>query len=264
MEKSDFPSLVDLWQQLGDEYFKVLIDSENTDKIRDFIRWLIYLEAKKFEFIPIETDSEALHLLVECKRPLGWILPNLGYKTDGARALHVMQEWRKLATEHNYIGPILWQIPVGSTLKYTTPKLGPCWDDLKYLQNWLLQGDECTKKSLVFWIPRLVKNSTNKTIKQMEEHQANLRREYNLPRHHCRKFGSAALIAGLILAHLKRTRERVPLNCYYAASDTSHVEGGDIYVGAHTREGLLCSRWWNDPNYGGMGYFPLGVEELEE
>jgi hypothetical protein len=169
--------------------------------------------------------------------------------------------WRKYASDLGYTGPVAWRVKVGFTLKSHAPLAGPCYNKLGYLQNWELKNDEPTKDSLVFWVPRLARDSVSTTIPQMEKIRKDLRKHYKMPAHHSTTFGSIALLFALILAHFKRTGERVPLQYQYAASDTFHVGGDRLLAGVFSEGGLYCLDW-SEGAYGNVGFFLLGVEEL--
>lgn len=113
----------------------------------------------------------------------------------------------------------------------------------------------------MFWVPRLVENSTSKTIPQMEQLRKDMAKQYKLPAHHGTSFGSIALLFALIMAHFKRTGERVPLKYLYAASDTFRVDGYRLIAGYFHENGLNCIDWDGDA-CDGVGFFLLGVEEL--
>ncbi len=169
--------------------------------------------------------------------------------------------WRKYASHVGYTGPVAWKVKAGFTLKTHAPQAGPCYSQLGYLQDWQLKNDEPTKDSLVFWVPRLIDGSTSKTIPQMEKIRKDFRKVYELPAHHATSFGSIALLFALILAHFKRTGERVPLKYLYAASDTFHVGGRRLIAGGFDGGGLYCCSW-NEDALDVVGFFLLGVEEL--
>jgi hypothetical protein len=174
-----------------------------------------------------------------------------------------LASWRKLAVAMDYRGPVSWLFKKGFTLKQHAPLAGPCCAKLNYLQDWNLRNDEPTKDSIVFWVPRLAEDSTNKWLKQMEAHRAELRQKYELPASHCDRFGSIALLFALILAHFKRTGERVPLGRFDAASDT--LRAGDGYrlsAGGFDESGLSCCEWRDDYGEALLGFFLLGVEDL--
>jgi hypothetical protein len=170
---------------------------------------------------------------------------------------------RQLATELGYPGPVAWKVRAGVTLKQHEYKAGPCYKQFEYLQDWQLNGDEPTSESIVFWIPRLVSGSTSKRLDEQMELLTSLRKRFKLPAHHLSTLGSAALIAGLILAHFKRIGERVPINNYWVRTDTCGTGGSRLCLGGFDETGLGCGGWGFDEECNGdLGVFALGVEEL--
>lgn len=169
--------------------------------------------------------------------------------------------WRKLAAELGYSGPIAWHVRAGFTLKAHGPKAGPCYEGWQYLQSWDLQNDVPTVASIVFWIPRLVTDSTRKNVEEQQTLLAEVRTRLELPAHHLKDFGSASLLTALIQAHAKRTGERTPLNGYWTRSDTLHVDGYRLFLHWHEGE-FYCGDWDGGARYDDLGAFPLGVEAL--
>jgi hypothetical protein len=169
-------------------------------------------------------------------------------------------KWRRLAAELGYAGPVAWKVRAGFTLKQHAPKAGPCIDNFAYLQDWQLRNDEATKGGIVFWIPRLLPGSTAKTANEQRALLADLRQRYDLPSTHLASFGSAALLAGLVLAHSKITGERVPLDRYWTRTDTLVADGARLSLGSFDGRGLYCGRYnWDDDRRGILGCFALGV-----
>ncbi|OGH83984.1 MAG: hypothetical protein A2261_03455 [Candidatus Magasanikbacteria bacterium RIFOXYA2_FULL_44_8] len=171
-------------------------------------------------------------------------------------------KWRKYAATMAYTGPVAWQVKEGFTLKTHASKAGPTCENLNYLQNWNLKNDEPTQESVVFWVPRLAEKSLGKSVSEMEKLRAELRQAHNLPVAHCDRFGSVALLFALILAHFKRTGERVPLKSLCVASDTLRADGHRLYAGGFDEAGLRCDDWWSDHGSADVGFFLLGVEAL--
>ena len=168
--------------------------------------------------------------------------------------------WRKLAAEMGYTGPVVWKVKEGFTLKAHAPKAGPCYENFQYLQEWNIKNDEPTKNSLAFWVPRLVQGSKNRYMNEQIAILGELRRRFNLPKHHLSCFGNLSLDSGLILAHFKRTGERTPLNGEWARTDSflSFVDqlGLGFEAGGLRGDGLLRSGDYVQV----VGCFPLGVE----
>lgn len=169
--------------------------------------------------------------------------------------------WRQLAIDMDHSGPIAWRVKAGFTFKTPINNLG--YYKFNPIQNWSLQDNPPTKNSIVFWIPRLLKDSTRKSITQMEAQRAKFRQDYGLPEHHCLSFGSVNLHFGLIYAHFKRTSERIPFKLYYAMSDTPNTDGVRICTGHFDDNGLRCCQWLDENGYQDIGFFPIGIEEIE-
>ncbi len=175
-----------------------------------------------------------------------------------------LAKYRKLATEHGVsaVTAVCYKVKAGFTLKTYAPKLGPCYENYKYLQNWYFT-DEATVDCLVLWVPRIIKGSTSKTKNGQIQLLADLRTRLELPAHHMSGFGQVGLVAGLILAHFKATGERIPLNEYWVRTDTCEAEGGRLSLGKFGGTGLRCRCW----GFGGdvlelIGVFAIGVEKL--
>ncbi|MFA5029635.1 MAG: hypothetical protein WC518_02675 [Patescibacteria group bacterium] len=221
---------------LSDEEMSVFADKPG--KVKEFLAALVQEEIANTFAIPL-SDSKMLEQFPQF--------------TDR------LAPWRKLAALMGYTGPVVWLIKQGFTLKKHAPIVGPCYENLGYLQSWNF-NDNPTDDCLVFWIPRLAENSTGKNIKAMEKHRAELKQRYELPGNHATTFGSIQLQFALILAHFKRTGERVPLNRLYMASDTLR-DGSRLIAGGFGGVGLRC-RDWGEGGDGMIGFVLLGVEKL--
>jgi len=177
-----------------------------------------------------------------------------------------LAKYRREATDHPQpvptTAPICFEMHHGFTLKTHAPKLGPCYENYRYLQNWNFP-DEATSDGLVFWVPRIVKGGTSKTANKQQELLDILHDKLELPAHHMNGFGQVGMVAGLILAHFKATGERIPLNGYWVRTDTCRADGSRLYLGKFDDAGLHCSGWDYDGSaYGNVGVFALGVEAL--
>lgn len=235
-------------------WWSSLTDSQKSAFAEDPSKVTAFLEARAKEiaestFVTHLSDQEATKLLVEKK----------AYSKESVEG--VFKAWRKYASDLGYTGPVVWLVKSGFTLKVTAPLAGPCYQKLGYLQDWNFE-DEPTQDQLVFWIPRLAQNSKSKNVTQMEALRAQLKQTHNLPAHHCDRFGSIGLLFALILAHFKRTGERVPVNCDYAASDTLDADGGRLFAGCFDGRGLFCRYWDGSGGDGAVGFFLLGVEDI--
>ena len=234
------------WQGLTDPQKSAFAD--NPSKVSEFLD-LRVKEIAESIFVTHHSDEEAVQLLVQQK----------GFTQERAEA--IIKPWRKYGSDMGYNGPVAWKVRQGFTLKTHAPMVGPCYKELGYLQSWDFV-DTPTADSLVFWVPRLVEASTGKNVTQMETHRVAQRQAHNLPDHHCSSFGSIQTLFALILAHFKRTGERVPLSNLYAASDTLRADGRRLIAGRFRSLDLDCGRWGDSFGRGGVGFFLLGVEEL--
>jgi len=235
-------------------WWKDLTDPQKDAFADDPLKVSAYLDLRAKEiaestFVVHTSDEEAVQLLIQQK--------DYAQKQDEV----MVRFWRKYASDMGYNGPIAWKIKQGFTLKTTAPLAGPCYNGLQYLQSWNFT-DTPTTNSLVFWVPRLADQSTGKSVTQMEAYRAEQRQAHNLPANHCDRFGSIQLLFALILAHSKRTGERVPLSYLYAASDTLRADGNRLLAGRFGSDGLRCNYWSVLLGGDRIGFFLLGVEEL--
>jgi len=173
----------------------------------------------------------------------------------------IVRFWRWYAFSRSYWGPVAWKVKKGFTLKVHAPLVGPCYEDLKYLQAWDFP-DTPTTDSLVFWVPLLAEESKSKSPAEMVALRAEQQRSYNLPVNHCSSFGSIALLTALVSAHFKRTGERVPLNWDNAASDTIRADGFRLMAQFNPGGPIYCGAWENTVTNPCVGFFLLGIEEL--
>lgn len=172
--------------------------------------------------------------------------------------------WRHYAMAVGYKGPLAWQVSRGFTLKHA-PLAGPCYKNLENTKTWEFQNNEPTSDSIVWWIPRLVTDSTSKNISEMEALRTKLRQRFTLPEHHATRFGSAALLVALVLAHYQHTRERVPLKYFYTVTDTILESKNRVIVGNfQENSGLRCYYCyrWEESAYNWVGFFLLGIDNL--
>jgi len=175
-----------------------------------------------------------------------------------------LAKYRRLAIEHGVASdvPLCYKVRAGFTLKKHAPQAGPCREGFRYLQDWNFK-DEPTRDALVFWVPRLLKDSTSKTVDEQMQLLSALRQYLALSEHHLSSFGEISLVAGLILAHFKATGERVPVDALFARSDTCFAGGNLLHLGDFCGRGLDCDVWyWVDGQPGNIGVFALGVDHV--
>lgn len=240
-------NVVEFWKTLKDE--EKLAFADNSELMKRFLARLARGAARN-SYVVALSDDEAVKLLVESKK----------YTEDEAKV--IVASWRKYAAARGYTGPVAWKIREGFMLKKHAPLAGPCYDKLGYLQSWKLRDDESTKDSIVFWVPRLAEGSTSKTIFQMETLRMELLHQYGLSTGQTISFGSISLLFALILAHFKRTGERVPLQYLSVVSDSFVSSGRRLIAGIFNEDGLGCIYWSEDNARDSVGFFLLGVEQL--
>ena len=171
------------------------------------------------------------------------------------------KKWRKLATHFNYDGPVAWEVKAGFTVKKHAPQAGPCYKKFQYLQNWDF-NDEPTTHAIVFWIPRLLPESTSKNVDEQKELLAGLRKQFELPEHHLSSLGSVALLVALILKHYQLTGEMAPLDNLWSRTGSRRSDGDrlDLRWG---EDSLDCvDNHWDECRHVSLGVFALGVEAL--
>ncbi|MDP3900516.1 MAG: hypothetical protein Q8Q23_05570 [bacterium] len=233
--KVSFNALATLMKSLSEDEQRVLLESP--EELKKFVGDLVIKIVQNTFFIPL-SDHDVAEKLAE-----------------------TTLNWRKLAAELAYTGPVAWKVKEGFTLKFQAPKAGPCYENFQYLQDWNIRNDEPTKNSFAFWVPRLVQGSKSKNVEEQISILAELRQRFGLPEHHLSCFGTAALDSGLILAHFKRTGERTPLNGEWARTDSLDSGGARLSLGGFDASGLYCGGWhWDDARRPRIGCFPLGVD----
>lgn len=194
------------------------------------------------------------------KKDRGTFFRHISDKDVPENLSHLVVPWRRLASDLNYTGPVIWDVREGFTLQRHAPKAGPCYNKFEHLHDWKFSNDEPTKKAIAFFVPRLLTASTKKNVDEQIALMSDVRQAHGLPAHHLASFGSAAMLTGLVLAHFKRTGERTPLNCFWARTDTLRTGGNRLRVGGFDGNGLYCSYWDGGVRYDDLGVFPLGVE----
>jgi hypothetical protein len=176
-----------------------------------------------------------------------------------------LRAWRAAASSLDVAPdvPVAYLTYPGFTLKEHLPQVGPCDEDWTYLQNWPLTNDQPTGFKVLFWIPRLVPGSTDKTVNEQRALLAAFREKHAFPNSHCASFGSAVDLAALIVAHHAATDERVPCARLYARTDTFHADGYRLSLGSFGAVGLSYGGWdWDVNRDYDLGCFPLGLQPL--
>lgn len=114
--------------------------------------------------------------------------------------------------------PVAWQVRAGFTLKLAA-RVGPCAGDFQSIEE-LDFPDSPTKGGIVFSNLVEIPYTGNMSFAEQRAILSNLRKEYELPRRFLSSFVSASLLAGLMLAHYKRTGVMSPQGDTWALTDT--------------------------------------------
>lgn len=234
--KASFNAIANLITSLSDEQQLALVDFP--DRLAEFTADLIREKAMNTYFAPI-SDKNLPQDLRE-----------------------VAPKWRRLACDLDYYGPVAWRVRAGFTIKEHAAKVGPCLMGFDYLREEVMDNDFPTTDMIVFWVPRVINGSLKKSVQEQKKLMEEVRNSYGLPSGHLTVFGTASLLAGLILAHFLRTGERVPYPNLspFVRTDTYKGEDGRFYLGGFGEEGLGCWGGSSDHGGGALGVFPLGLE----
>lgn len=176
-----------------------------------------------------------------------------------------LAKYRRLAEGHGVKleAPLCYLVQVADfTLKGDVPKIGPCREDFKYLQDWNF-ADTLTMEALVFWLPCPLSSNPAKTRIGHLELLVEVREHYNLPSHHLVGFGQASLVAGLVLAHYLATDERMLLSGRYVRTDTLISGDLQLSLGNFSASGLDCVYWDGfDESFDQLQVLALGIESI--
>ena len=169
---------------------------------------------------------------------------------------------KQLAEKLGYNGIFAWKVKGGFALSYHAVRAGPCNKHFLDIDELNLKDEE-TADCYVFWIPRIIPESLNKTSGQMRQLLDNLRDEYDLPEYHLCSFGDAELLGALILKHFQLTGEQVPLKYEQALTDTVTKDGKRVYLSFMPARGLYVGiPAYNNFPYPIQGCFPISIETV--
>lgn len=232
-----------------------LTQSENRVAIAKFLRGLRKRRERKFFATPL-SDAEAGELLVS--------------KGGIAAALVVqrLSAWRELAFRHHYTGPVAWKVRAGYTIEHGSEKSSfRLMNEAETLAKGIL-NDEPTTASVAFWIPRLLHESTQKSVSEQLELLASVRGALGLPAHHLKGFGHAGWITVLSYAHRWRSGEQ-PLRDEYAVRTDTYYKNGtrvlDCSPSTHRKLSRLHDNVWPDSSsFENVGCYPIGFDSIQE
>lgn len=242
MEKGmTFAEIMKMWLVLNTKEQRVLVN--NQDKLKQFAADLVVAEERKSFFLQV-SDSK--------------------FKVDNKlseQKVETLQNWRRLADKLNYRGPIVWQVRQGYHWREHANKDGLRIRNYINPEEWTLTNDETTFTTEVFWLPRLLKETINKPALEQLAVMARVRDEYNLPKHHMTSFGSASLLAGLILSRFKRSGDCLPFSLCAARTDTMTLGEKRLHLGHFQASKLACRLLDStDQDETVIGCFPIGID----
>lgn len=199
------------------------------------------------EFYTLLSDDEAV----------AWIVERAGKSEEEAR--QIVNGFRKKARKQGVDDDIKIHVEVqpGCAFKQNVPRMGPCWEDFQYLQEWDFP-DPPTEHCLVSWIPVPLEGSTNKNVNEQLELIDSFKNEAKLPSWYKVSFGSLNHVAGLTLAHFAAMGED-PFADLIVRTDSCNVVGHRLWLGWHEGR-LYCDYWnWDDDRISGFAVFAAGV-----
>lgn len=192
---------------------------------------------------------------------------------SAARAVRVVDAWHRLGKEiaPRMAGPIAVDVSAGFTLQEHAWQDPAGWEHFHCFRHGnRIQGEESTQPSIVFWIPKILRDSQAKHVWQQKLLLDEVRRRYNLPSHHLSGFGPATLVAGLLLERYRRTRGQKTLVIDKWVRTDTFGSLGRLNVGWTRKERsskkahLNCLDWdWGEKAYDRLGMFPIGIETVK-
>lgn len=214
------------------------------------------------------SDEEAIRLISGNTKEDGQLAghpyrtaPQSNVSAEAGQAAASLRRFAK--EEFSWDSEIFYSVKPGFDWQTQAPQIGPCYNNWKSASQWRLKNWTATVTSLVFWLPRLVSESREKTAANQMKLLAANKEKYRLPDWCLNGFGSASYNVLLILEHFHRTGKQVPDNYYWIRSDTLHSDDFCLIFGFFGEDGLLCRGWgWDGVEFGGLGCFPSGVLPL--
>lgn len=234
---------------LADDELAALVHPESAKRVK----WFASAMAKRMacggrittprDFVVPVCDAEAADLF-------------LGSKES---AVATVLAWRNLANEMGCCdAPVVYRVRPGFTLLTHAPLAGPCVG-FREARSWGVKDDKPTHDSVVFWVPKLIKETIGQSVVQQLAVLTQTRERLKLSERSS-GLGSAALVSALMLAHYKRTREKVPAEGLSVRTDTKTGSGHRLRL-RFGGDGLECSRFHKRSYENFCGCFALAVEQ---
>ena len=239
---SDFRAGAHLKKQIGDVRWRTLIDSANTGKVKVLLDTL-----GRTVFYTLLSDEEVV----------AWIIKYA--KKSKAKARQFLLSMRQQARMRGVADTIRIFVEVqhGCLFKRDVPKMGPTWDDFKYLQNWKFSDPE-TEHALLTWIPVPIDNSFNKNVAEQMGVVQSFKSVAAIPEWCALSFGSINHVSGLALAHFNATGKD-PFNGLFVRTDTGYSGSCRLELDWGGSR-LDCGRWgWDAYRGSDVAVFVMGV-----
>lgn len=207
--------------------------------------------------VAAKAPSSNFYTLLSDKKAVNWLMKRAGKSREEAQK--IVRIFRFLARQDDVpdSANIHADVLPGCLFKRDIPKMGPCYGDLNYLQDWKF-SDLPTERCLVSWIPAPIGSSVNKTYAEQMEFLAARRAVSGLPEGYELTPGSVGHIGGMALAHLKATGKD-PFNGLVVRTSTCSADGYRLYL-HWLGGGLDCAYWyWDGDRVSDIAAFGLGV-----
>ncbi len=210
----------------------------------------------RFKDLIIELAAEYF-LLLSDNDAVVWIVEYV--KKSEAEARQAVEGLRQKVRAHGVADSVKIHAEVrpGCLFKRDIPQMGPCWEDFRYLQDWVFP-DPPTEHCLVSWIPVPLADSTAKSVSGQTAAIVKFKAEAGLPAWYEFSFGSVNHISGLALAHFNATGKD-PFNGLVVRTDTCRSDGYRLKLDWDQGR-LYCDIWrWDGDSYPSLAVFALGV-----
>lgn len=224
---------------------------DNAQRVIEHPDFPARLKALMFEL------ATAFYILLSDEEAVAWIVKYA--KKAKTEARQIVNGLRQQARTRGIADSVKLhaEVQAGCLFKRDIPRMGPCWEDFKYLQNWNFQ-DPATEHALVSWIPVPLAGSAGKYVPEQTTLVAAFRTKAGLPAWYDLSFGSVNHVGGLSLAHFNATKSD-PFANLVVRTDTCCA--GSYLLGLNWGRGRLsCAYWgWVGYSYSRLAVFVVGV-----
>lgn len=203
----------------------------------------------------VGTSNTKYYTLLTDDEAVAWIMKYAQQPEEEARRFVSGERHKARAKGVAYEVKIFAEVQPGCLFKRDLPRMGPTWENFKYLQNWNFP-DSPTEHCLVSWIPIPLASSTNKDASEQTALVAKASR--GLPAWCNVSFGSANHVAGMSLAHFRVTGKD-PFSGLVVRTDT--FRAGGFRLSLYWSQGrFYCGYWgWDEDRSSDLAVFVVGV-----